>query len=103
MARPTFRYTSNQMMAFSGGVQAGETYEENAYRELAEELGISGVALEHLFKFYYEDDRVKVYGDAWECTYDGPVKLQEVRRSFRRSLSSRDRIKDAPWCFADRG
>lgn len=34
--------------------QAGETFEENAYRELEEELGVKGVPMEHLFTFYYE-------------------------------------------------
>lgn len=34
--------------------QAGETYEENAYREVEEELGIKGVPLMHLFTFYFE-------------------------------------------------
>lgn len=34
--------------------QAGETYEENAYREAEEELGIKGVPMTHLFNFYYE-------------------------------------------------
>ena len=61
----------------SGGcVQYGETYEENAYRELEEELGIKGTKMDHLFKFYYEDERIKTWGDAWECTYDGPLTLQ---------------------------
>ena len=37
--------------------QTGETYEENAYRELEEEMGIKGVPLTHLFTFYYEVGR----------------------------------------------
>jgi 16S rRNA (adenine1518-N6/adenine1519-N6)-dimethyltransferase len=35
----------------SGHVSAGETYDETAPRELAEELGITGVSLERLQKF----------------------------------------------------
>jgi len=35
-------------------MQAGESYEENARREVEEELGIKGVPLTHLFNFYYE-------------------------------------------------
>ena len=61
----------------SGGcVQYGESYEENAYRELEEELGIRNTPMEHLFKFYYENNVIKTWGDAWECTYDGPLTLQ---------------------------
>jgi hypothetical protein len=30
----------------------------------------------HLFTFYYEDERIKCFGDAWELTYDGELKLQ---------------------------
>ena len=36
-----------------GCVGASETYEENAVRELQEELGVSGAQLAHLFDFYH--------------------------------------------------
>lgn len=96
-------------------MQAGETYEHNAYREVEEELGVKGVPLTHLFNFYYEarvfvfvlglwlvrrrrhpsrhivssliytnnvqDERLRVFGDAWECIYDGELTLQPVRVS----------------------
>jgi len=26
-----------------------------------------------------QDERLRVFGDAWECTYDGELKLQPVR------------------------
>lgn len=59
-----------------GVVAAGEGYETTNRRELEEEMGILGVPAEHLFTFYYEDERVKCFGDAWEVCYDGPLKLQ---------------------------
>lgn len=31
----------------------------------------------HLFTFYYEDERIKCFGDAWDILYDGPLKLQK--------------------------
>jgi len=41
----------------SGGhVDPGETYEQAAYRELKEELGISGIPLKYLGHFYLEND-----------------------------------------------
>ena len=38
--------------------KADESYEENAYREAEEELGVKGVPMEHLFTFYYEASAV---------------------------------------------
>ena len=34
------------------------------------------IPMTHLFTFYYEDERIKCFGDAWELTYDGDLKLQ---------------------------
>ena len=39
-------------------------------------MGISNISSEHLFTFYYEDARIKCFGDAWDVVYDGPLKLQ---------------------------
>lgn len=61
-----------------GVVAAGESYEETNRREMEEEMGIPGsVPMTHLFNFYYEDERVRCFGDAWECIYDGELRLQE--------------------------
>ena len=62
--------------ATGGVVLAGESYEESALRELAEEMGIRHVPLTSLFTFYYEDERNRVWGGAFTCTYDGPLVLQ---------------------------
>lgn len=61
-----------------GVVAAGESYEVTNRRELDEEMGIpASTPSEHLFTFYYEDERIKCFGDAWEVEYDGPLKLQK--------------------------
>jgi isopentenyldiphosphate isomerase len=61
-----------------GVVASGESYEETNRREIEEEMGIpKDTPMEHLFTFYYEDERIKCFGDAWELTYDGELKLQE--------------------------
>eukprot|EP00164_Ancoracysta_twista_P010232 GFYU01015381.1.p1 GENE.GFYU01015381.1~~GFYU01015381.1.p1 ORF type:complete len:174 (+),score=62.31 GFYU01015381.1:107-628(+) len=64
----------------SGGcVQHGESYEENAYRELEEEMGIKGEKLTHMFTFFH-DGRSRVWGDAWYIEYDidpSTMTLQE--------------------------
>eukprot|EP00428_Durinskia_dybowskii_P065500 CAMPEP_0170379510 /NCGR_PEP_ID=MMETSP0117_2-20130122/13380_1 /TAXON_ID=400756 /ORGANISM="Durinskia baltica, Strain CSIRO CS-38" /LENGTH=176 /DNA_ID=CAMNT_0010634951 /DNA_START=179 /DNA_END=709 /DNA_ORIENTATION=+ len=60
-----------------GVVAAGESYEAANYRELEEEMGISNTPAEHLFTFYYEDERMRCFGDAWEVIYEGPLRLQK--------------------------
>ena len=62
-------------VAAGGVVLEGETYEESARRELAEELGISGVELQRHFDFYHQDDRSRVWGRVYSCRYDGHVIL----------------------------
>ena len=61
----------------SGGVVgAGESYEDNCRRELEEEMGVTEPCA-HLFTFYFEDEHSSVWGDAWECVWDGELTLQE--------------------------
>ena len=64
-------------VATGGVVLAGETYEQSAERELAEELGVSDTALTPFFDFYYVDGSNKVWGRAFSCIYDGTLVLQE--------------------------
>lgn len=71
-------YPSHYDIAAGGVVLAGESYEESAARELAEELGIREAALTGLFDFFYEDAGNRVWGRAFSCTHDGPVTLQEA-------------------------
>jgi len=50
-----------------GVVAAGESFEVTNQREVEEEMGIScGVGSDHLFTFYYEDERIRCFGDAWD-------------------------------------
>ena len=62
--------------ATGGVVLAGESYEEGARRELAEELGIHDVPLTPLFTFYFTDERTCVWGGVFSCVYDGAMVLQ---------------------------
>jgi isopentenyldiphosphate isomerase len=73
-----------------GVVGAGESYEETNRREVEEEMGIpASVPMNHLFTFYYEDERVRSFGDAWEGVFDGEMKLQveEVESIHLMSMS----------------
>ncbi|MFZ5797588.1 MAG: NUDIX hydrolase YfcD [Desulfobulbaceae bacterium] len=63
-------------IAAGGVVVAGESYEESAERELAEELGIRDVALRPCFDHYFEDERNRVWGRIFRCQHDGPFVLQ---------------------------
>ena len=74
-------------MATGGVVLAGESYEGAAERELAEELGITGVRLRGHFDFFHEDAGNRVWGRVFSCTYNGDVTLQE--RSGERRLLPR--------------
>lgn len=75
----------------SGGVvQYGETMEENAYREVDEEMGVRDVPLRHLGDFWYEDDRTAVWGGLFDCVYDGELTLQEEEVDEVLELSSEE-------------
>lgn len=60
-----------------GVVAAGESYEHTNVREVEEEMGICDVKMDHLFTFFFEDERTRCWGDAWECQYDGAIKMQK--------------------------
>jgi 8-oxo-dGTP pyrophosphatase MutT (NUDIX family) len=62
--------------AAGGVVLDGETYDQGAYRELEEEMGICGVLLEQQFDFFFEEENLRVWGRVFSCIYDGPLNLQ---------------------------
>lgn len=69
-------YPSYYDVAVGGVVGAGETYDDGARRELAEELGITAAAPRPILSFQYEDADTSVNGRVYSCTYDGPLTLQ---------------------------
>jgi len=64
-------------IAAGGVVLAGESYDQSAVRELAEELGINGIPLNSHFTFHHEDGSNLVWGRVYSCIYDGEITLQE--------------------------
>lgn len=63
---------------FRGGtVVHEETFEQTAYRELEEEVGIRNVPIKVLFKFSYKDDVQNCMGAVYKCVYDGEIKIQK--------------------------
>ena len=73
-------------LAAGGVMVVGETYEESAYREAEEELGLRGVPLTDHFKMYYEDEVSRSFGRAYSCVYDGPFELQPEEVASARFL-----------------
>ena len=63
-------------LAAGGVIVAGESYDVGAQRELAEELGISGVPLSHHGVIYFEDKLSRVFGAIYSCIWDGPMAFQ---------------------------
>jgi 8-oxo-dGTP pyrophosphatase MutT (NUDIX family) len=62
---------------FVGGVvQAGESEDHAAAREVEEELGIAGAPLEPLFVTAYEDPETRARIAVYRVIYDGPLTLQ---------------------------
>ena len=94
---PVKDYCPGKLDATPGGVVAdGETYLENAIREMQEEMTIDCSAhskntLKRLFRFSYQDDTVRVWGELFELTYHGALRdivlqQEEVSQVLRMSL-----------------
>jgi len=74
-------------VAAGGVVLVNESYEKSAIRELHEELGISGVRLQHRFDHYYEEKSNRVWGRIFTCTHEGPFILQKEEIDHGRFLA----------------
>jgi isopentenyldiphosphate isomerase len=69
-------YPSYWDVAIGGVLAAGESYDEGARREVAEELGIEPAPLQRLFPFRYSDARTTVHGMVYRMIHNGPFRLQ---------------------------
>lgn len=88
-------------VAAGGMVQAHETYAESAARELAEELGVSGVELTAHDHFYFEDTSSRLWCSAFSAVWDGPLVLQPEEVLEARFLpigQVLDEIQCKPYC-----
>ncbi len=83
-----------------GHVDAGESYDDAALREMREELGISGVKVEFLYTYLHRNSYESEYVKTYRCVWDGPIEtdpqeiekgrfwsLQEIRRTPREKFT----------------
>ena len=91
-------------LAAGGVVASGETYDEAAVRELAEELGIEGVALQRLGRGAYEDTDVAEIAVVYGAEWDGPIRFADgevtaaewvSRRELAAALRDRSFVPDS--------
>jgi isopentenyldiphosphate isomerase len=64
-------------VAVGGVVSPGESWAEAAQREIAEELGVSGVELAPLGTGAFTDDDVKLVAACFEVVCDGPFAFSD--------------------------
>ncbi|WP_110666346.1 NUDIX hydrolase [Salinicola halophilus] len=74
-------------LAAGGVVGAGEASLPAARRELAEELGISGVRLDGGHTFRFAEDGLHAFGSVYWVHYDGALQLQASEVAAVRWLS----------------
>jgi len=82
---------------FSGGVCAsGESYDDCARRELAEEFGVERTVLHRLFMHRYRGPHGQAWGAVYEARWDGPVRPQESEVAWHAWVAPEqlDRILD---------
>lgn len=77
----------------AGGVVApGESYDAAASRELAEELGLTGVELRHLGSGRFDDDHSRELSEVYLTVSDGPFRFADGEVAEAR-LVTRDELR----------
>ena len=59
-----------------GHVEAGEAYEDAAFREMREELGIEGTKIEFMYKYLHRNEYESEYVSTYRCVWNGPIEIQ---------------------------
>jgi isopentenyldiphosphate isomerase len=87
---------------FAGGVcAAGESYDDCARREVAEELGVAGIELRFLFKHRYRGPGGQAWGAVYEGRWDGEVQPQASEVAWHAWVASPrldQMLRELPFC-----
>ena len=87
---------------FAGGVcAAGESYDDCARREVAEELGVEGAELQLLFRHCYRGPGGQSWGAVYEGRWDGPVRPQETEVAWHGWVTPEEldrMLRERPFC-----
>ena len=90
----------------AGTVVAGEDPEQTAHRELAEELGISGVDLHPEFVEWYADADTRHLAHVWSMVWDGPIRHQPEEIAWGAWMTVEElteHLADPTWPFVPDG
>ena len=88
-------------VAAGGMVGVDETYAESAARELYEELGVSGVPLTALERFYFDCPDNHLWCAVFSAVWDGPLHVQpeEVQQACFMPVAQALRLSQTqPYC-----
>jgi len=93
-------YPSHWDVCVGGVLAAGESFDDAARREIAEELGLN-LDPERLFPFRYTDSFTTVHGMVYRVVHEGPFRLQPeeiVRGEFVARPEVASRAAKEPFC-----
>ncbi|WP_175653353.1 NUDIX hydrolase [Pseudomonas sp. Marseille-P9899] len=88
-------------VAAGGMVAAGGEYADSAARELAEELGVSGVELRAHDHFFFDQPGNRLWCSVFSAVWDGPLQLQPEEVSEARFVNLeviREESLHLPYC-----
>lgn len=71
-----------------GHLAPGEDFEEGAYRELEEELGIKKADLVHLYDYIWESECESELVSTFKAIYDGPIRFDPLEIEEGRFFAS---------------
>jgi len=86
-----------------GKVSYGESYEENAIRELEEEIGVKNAELEFLFDGTFKHPTDWGFSRYFKCIHDGPFmfQIEEIEDHFFISIDElKKMVEESPEKFA---
>jgi isopentenyldiphosphate isomerase len=88
-------------VAAGGMVQAGESYQQSAARELHEELGVTDAQLTSCGRFFFAQDNNRLWGEVFQGVSEQPLRLQPEEVMEARFISIAAALAEAeqkPYC-----